>query len=289
MKFHELYPHIYSEFNGLIKRQKHGEPFMEILNIIYAAIANKDSKTIDKYWGQLFSNKSVKKHPFFELLLYYLPLPINLLPPYLDALESALSNPNITYENRTNKIKALLTKNSFRGTCIELILADILQRQGYQVTVLGESNLKHPDIRIEINTNTVNIEVSHREYKVNHKHSQKTLIKKLREEGKQLKNESGYNIIILFFDHILNLGKQMSPKEIYTCFQVIDSLYFYKNGNKHFILEENKSLSHISAVGFLLNGQMALDYFGEKSGMFMVRSKKDTPEEILALLKNINL
>lgn len=289
MKFYERYPQIYSEFQNLIERRNSSKEFIMTLNHIYEAIDNRNSALINQYWTKLFSNKVVNKHPFFKLLLYYLPLPINILPPYLAALQSALSNTNIIYENRTNKMKALVAKNSFRGTCIELILSDILQKQGYHVTILGESNQKHPDIVVKLNGLTANIEVSQREYKVNPHHPEKTLTRKLVKEGKQLKNEVGYNIIVLFFDNVLNLGNQILPNEIYTCFRVIDSLYYYKAGKKYFILDTHKNLSHVSAVGFLLNGQTPLDYFGQASGMFVFRTKENIPEQILSLLKSIRL
>lgn len=288
MRFCDKYPHVYSEFKNLIDQRESSKEFIANLDQIYDAIENNDKDAFNNYWSKLYNNKIVHKHPFFGLLLSCLPIPnIILIPPYLDALENALSNTNINYQNKANKMKALLVKNSFRGTCIELILANILEKKGYQVTILDDSNQMHPDLEIRSNNIIFNIEVSQREYKVNPKHSTKTLIKKLIEEGKQLLGSKGYNIVVLFFDNVLNFGKQISPDEIYTCFRVLDSLYFNKNGQEYFILDIHKNLSHISAVGFLLNGQVPLNDLGKKTGMFLFKAKKNSPIEVLTLLKSI--
>lgn len=294
-------PCIYEAFKKIIDSRPGSKPFFKYLTNLYEAIETKNSDTFNRYYSKLINLKISHRHPFYTFLTKYLPLNV-LIPPYLNALEQALANQKITYDNRNNKIKALTTKNMFWGTFCELILADILVKQGCSVRILGDDNKKHPDLEVKCGKDRFLIEVSSRIYKVNKQAIQKKLIDRLKCEGKQLPKSGINNIIVLLFDYGLKFGQTVSPQEMFNCFNTISAMYdskskgkiVYKSKNiikekKKLILETHNELYHISGVGFIFSWQAPLEFLGYQTNMFLFVCKDSLSKPIKEQLLQIKL
>jgi len=88
----------------------------------------------------------------------------------LDEIEGALKNKNIEFEDKEYVIESLRNKNRFWSTYCELTTAYNLSLRGCRVKILKrKEKTKTPDLKVFLNNQKFNIEVSSRIYKINKK------------------------------------------------------------------------------------------------------------------------
>lgn len=294
--FKKKYPNLYSNLKSVINNVK-DKSFLANLMRLYdiTLIPNKQKvRNLNKYWKDLLNSGLPQQHPLFGLLIYYLPLcGISIYHYYVDELEEALGNPNILFEKKEQKIRALTRKEEFWDTYFELEVANSLAKEGCRVVV--QENINRFDMRVSFNNVNFNTEVTAiRLENRDEKTVCQNITKRIESKAIQLPKK-GINVIILSVPLDSKLMPYDIPDALYggpPVVKIIRSASIKKSFTRKvkspLILETNSKLSNIAAVVHWAHRGIPLGIFGKQARLIYPYSRRGFPQEIRDILININ-
>lgn len=286
--FQEKYPGIYAAFKPVIDKaicKGEKRKFFSNLTLVYGLTGNQ-KVDFNKCLITLRGMSLGKKHSFFDFLITYLPNN-PLSPPCMGELEEALTNANISFENKPGTLKKLRESSQFWGKYCELEAAANFAKAGCKVKVLHKvrSNNKYPDLEVMFHSFKINVEVSNRLYKINKNSAINALRNKVVNEAAQLPAD-GFNIILFFVSDSLMFSGNVNPGNSVNVFSFTNALF---DPGKASILDTNAKLKHIKGLFIWFHGQVYPKYFGKQTRMLIPYVRKDFPKEAMCIFCNIQL